>query len=111
MSVILNDTATWALILGLLTPFAQSIVQRPEWSATVRVIIAIAAALVIGLVTVIANGDFNTGNWFATAGVVLAAAQTAYALVYKPTGLAKVIEFKTSRKPVQYREVPDDEAA
>ena len=102
MQAILADTSTWALVLGLLVPFAQSIVQRPEWSQKVRVALALGLALAVGLATVLSEGNFDLGNWFGTAGLVLAASQTAYALVYKPTGVAKALEQATTRRKSDY---------
>lgn len=96
MNDVLSNTATWALILGLLTPLVTSVVQQPHWSSRVRVLVALLAAVVVGSVTVLSNGTLNTADWFTTVGLVLVAAQTAYQTIYKPAGIAKVIELSTS---------------
>lgn len=93
-----TDTASWALILGVLTPLVVSVVQQPKWPSQLRAVVALVAAVVVGTVTVLANGGFDdTSGVLGIIALVLVASNTAYATLWKPTGIAPLIEAKTSR--------------
>jgi hypothetical protein len=92
-----TDTASWALILGVLTPLLVSVVQQPKWSQQVRAVVAAVAAIVVGLLTVLANGGFNDASGvLGIVALVLVASNTAYKTLWKPMGVAPMIEAKTS---------------
>lgn len=99
MSELLSNTQAWGLILGVLSPLLISVAQQPQWAGGTRAVVAAAAAVVIGLVTVLASGDFAVGDWLTTAALVLVASHTAYEGLWRPTGAADAIEFKTSKDP------------
>lgn len=105
MNNVLSHPETWALLLGLVTPLATAVVQQPTWPKPLRTAVAVLAALVVGTITVLANGNFNTADWFTTVAVCLVAAQTAYHAIWKPAGVARVIELATARrrKDEQYK--------
>lgn len=92
-----NDTASWALILGILTPLVVSVVQQPKWPEQLRAGVAAVAAVVVGVVTILANGGFSdTSGVLGILALVLVASNTAYKTLWKPLGVAPLIEAKTS---------------
>lgn len=97
------DTASWALILGVLTPLLVALVQQPQWTARTRALVSLLASIVVGVLTVLANGvDLTvwTGNKAQTLlgviALVMVASNTAYKTLWKPTGVAPAIEHATS---------------
>lgn len=91
------DTASWALIAGVLTPILVSLVQQPRWSQSLRAIVALVVAVIVGVLTVLANGGFaDASGSLGIIALVLVASNTAYKTFWKPTGVAPVIEDKTS---------------
>jgi hypothetical protein len=91
------DTASWALIAGVLTPILVSLVQQPRWSEGLRAIVALAVAVVVGVLTVLANGGFaDASGSLGVIALVLVASNTAYKTFWKPTGVSPAIEAKTS---------------
>lgn len=96
MNDIITDTATWGTLIGLLSPLLVAFVQQPWWSNQYRQIVAVGVSALLGILTVVASGTFDVQNWLLTLVAVIGAAQTSYALVWKPTKVAKVIELKTS---------------
>jgi hypothetical protein len=92
-----NDTVSWGLLLGVLTPIATSIVQQPRWSSSVRAVIGAIVSVIVGVVTVLASGDISdTSTLLQTVAVTLVAAWSSYRGFWKPTGVAPVLETKTS---------------
>lgn len=95
-----TDTASWALILGVLTPLVVAVVQQPTWPQPVRAVISLLAAVIVGVVTVLANGGLSdTSGWLGIIALVLVASQTAYRNLWKPLGVAPAIEGATSPRP------------
>lgn len=93
----LGDTASWGLILGVLTPLAVSLIQQPRWSQAVRAIVHVIASVVVGAVTVLANGQIGDGStWLTTIAVVFVSSSAAYGFLWKPTGVSPKIEAATS---------------
>lgn len=92
------DSASWGLILGILTPLLVSVVQQPTWSPRTRAMVAAVAAVVVGFLTVLANGGLDSGQTLlGVIALVLVASNTAYKTLWKPTGVAPAIEIKTSK--------------
>lgn len=96
MNELLAQPQAWGLILGVIAPLLISVVQQPKFTGATRSVIAVAAAAVIGVLTVLSTGDFDPSNLLTTFAVTLVASHAAYESFYKPTGLADVVEFKTS---------------
>lgn len=96
----LVDSLTTGAQVGALLPLLTAIVQRPAWSAQVKKIVAVVLALVAGVVTVAASGgwaQFQQGSLtFATIIAVLTVSQSTYDLLWKPSGIAPVIERVTT---------------
>lgn len=99
------DTASWALILGVLTPLLTAVVQQPRWSPRLRAIASAVVSVVVGVLTVLANGvDLSAWNGdkaqitLGVVALVLVASNTAYKTLWKPTGVAPAIERATSKR-------------
>ncbi|MER7951985.1 hypothetical protein ABTY59_31800 [Streptomyces sp. NPDC096079] len=107
MSQTLNSLAT-GLQVGAVLPLLTAVVQRPNWSARYKRIVAVFASLVAGTAAVAADGgwsQFQQGKLTTVTVLgVLVAAQTSYDLLWKPSKLAPVIEAATSRKTPQRAE-------
>ncbi|MFD7505370.1 hypothetical protein [Streptomyces sp. NPDC059850] len=103
----LESLATGAQV-GTVLPLLTAVVQRPNWSAQCKKVVAVVAALIVGVVAVAADGgweQFQHGKLTAVTILgVLAASQTSYDLVWKPSKLAPVIESLTAKKTAQQAE-------
>ena len=97
----MDNATAWALIIGAVLPFLIAVVNRPKWSGTVRQIVAVAISLAVGLVTVVVQGaaDFTLQGALVTLAAVVGAAQATYALVWKPSKIAPVLERVTTPGP------------
>ncbi|WP_328491184.1 hypothetical protein [Streptomyces zaomyceticus] len=107
MSQALNSLTT-GLQVGAALPLLTAVVQRPNWSARYKRIVAVAASLLAGITAVAAEGgwaQFQQGKLTTVTVLgVLVAAQTSYDLLWKPSKIAPVIEAATSRKTPQQAE-------
>lgn len=94
----LLDTASWALLAGVLTPLVTSVVQQPQWTGRVRTLVAVIASAVIGVVTLFANGALNDGpqTVLSVVALVVVTSATAYKNLWVPAGVAPAIERATS---------------
>lgn len=90
-----------AIVIGLVTPLFTSVINRPTMTKQYRMLVAIGAAVVLGILNLVVQGAVFNWEW-SVAGVatnlvlVIGASQTAYATLWKPTGVANVVEEKTS---------------
>lgn len=102
---VLSDTASWALLAGVLTPLLTSLVQQPKWSRRTRVIVSVIVSAAIGLLTLLANGSLNDGPQTALSAVtlVIVAASASYKTIWEPMGVAPAIESATSPSPSLHR--------
>lgn len=99
-----QDSASWALILGVLTPLLTSLVQQPKWTDRVRSIVGAVVAVVVGVLTVLANGGFeDTTSALGVIAIVLVASQASYRNLWKPTLVAPKIEAATSPGPGRHQ--------
>ena len=98
---VLGDTASWALLAGVLLPLLTSVVQQPKWTKRVRTIVAVVVSVVAAVVTLLANGSFNDGpqTVLTIVALVVATSATMYKTVYVPLGIAPAIENATSKNP------------
>jgi hypothetical protein len=94
---VFTDSASWALILGVISPLFLSIIQQPGWSRTIRSIVTLFASIIIGIVTVLANGGMDdVSGVLGIIALVLVAANTAYRNFWEPTGITPAVESATS---------------
>lgn len=102
----MDSIQTWAILLGLVTPFVVSFVAQPRWSATQKRVFSVVIAAVIGVGNLIvqgllANFDWSFNGIVSSIVLVLGASQAAYSLLWKPTGVADAVEEATSPKSVE----------
>lgn len=95
------------VLLGLLAPYVQALIQRPQWSPAAKKVIAVAVALALtGIVLwfyYVFTGD-SVPAWPVLALLALVVAQASYTMVTKSTATA--LEQRTSPK-VTVHESPD----
>ena len=95
------SAAAWSLLVGALTPFLIAAVNRPTMTVQARQIVAAVISLLVGLITVILGGTIGDWTLSLNNGVIIMAsvvgsAQLAYALIWKPTKIAEVVELATT---------------
>lgn len=85
------------VLLALLAPYMQALIQRPEWSAAVKKAVAIVVAFVLTAVVLafyyVYTGD-AVPDWPVLVLLTIGVAQLSYAMVTKST--ASVLEQRTS---------------
>lgn len=94
-----------AMLAGVLTPAIIAVVNHPVWSSEQKRLIALGCSVVVGILTVIGAGaltDFEVSIPTVVTLIlsVVGAAQAAYAVFWKPTGLADTIETSVNPGPV-----------
>ncbi|GGD32972.1 hypothetical protein GCM10010915_11690 [Microbacterium faecale] len=86
-------------LLSLFAPYAIALINRPEWSATVKKVVAIIVAVVLaGLVMAfyyVYTGE-PVPEWPVLVLLAIVVAQASYALVTRSS--AKTVEQKTPRR-------------
>ena len=93
-----GTTLTVAGVLSALAPLVVALLNRPSWSAGRKQLVALAVSVGLAVVALAVTGGFTSGQDVATVVLaVVGATQAAYALVWKPTGVAPAVEAATSR--------------
>ncbi|MFL6071792.1 MAG: hypothetical protein ACJ73S_00055 [Mycobacteriales bacterium] len=92
----MTNAAGWTLIVSALAPLLVAVVQRPNLSKRVRSLIMLAAAVVDGLLTTALSGEFHGKTPIAMIALAVVAIESAYNGLWKPTGVAPIIELRTS---------------
>lgn len=82
----------WSLVVGFLLPALVSIVNRAEWKAWVKAVVALLASVVVGTVTAMLGGQFTGANWVTSIGIVFGVSQAAYLTWWKNSDIAGWIE-------------------
>lgn len=100
-----DTAAQWTALVGILIPFVVAFINNQTMSSQTRQLVMIAVAVVVGVGGVIASGNFDLKNWMLTLTTTIGACQAAYTLVWKPTGVANVVEMKTTRAAKRRRVV------
>lgn len=95
------------LAIGPLLSLLISVVNQPQWSARTRTIMSVAVSALGGIVTYVAESglDFSSPSAIiaAVVGMILATS-VAYRNIWKPTGVARAIEYTTSTKSLDKAE-------
>lgn len=95
----LEQTVALILAVGTLLPLVTSIIQQQTWSNRTRTIVGVGMSVLAGLVTYVASNGLvinnATGILTTVVGVVIAAI-AAYNGIWKPSGVAKSIEVRTT---------------
>jgi hypothetical protein len=95
-----TDLVAWGALVGSFAPLLISVVQQPQWTGRVRVIVTVLASVVLGFATVAAAGDLTSARDLATsAGTILFASLVSYRNIWKPAGVTGAIESATSPTP------------
>ena len=103
-----------AMLAGVLTPAIIAVVNHPIWSSEQKRLIALGCSIVVGILTVIGQGaltDFEVSipTVITVVLAVVGASQAAYAVFWKPTGLADTIEGAVNPGPPVVPVVPAPE--
>ena len=95
---ILADTASWALLAGVLTPLLTSLIQQPRWSPRARTVVAVVVSIAVGVMTLLASGAFKDGaqTILSTIALVVVASAAAHKNIWQPAGVTPAIEKATS---------------
>lgn len=79
------------VLLALVAPYVQALIQRPTWKPAVKKIVSVALALVVTAIVLwfyyVYTGDVVPA-WPALALLAIVVAQASYALVTKSTATA-----------------------
>ena len=87
-----------ALIVGFFLPLVLAIPMQPHWPNSIRTIFAVAAYAAAGAIIAAAGGHFTGKSVWQVTLEVLTLGVIGYQGVWKPSGLAPVIENATSTK-------------
>ena len=102
MDIILPTIPAGVLVLlALLAPYVQALIQRPSWSPAVKKVAAVVVALVLTGVVLgfyyVYTGD-TVPEWPVLALLAIVVAQASYTMVTKSSATA--LELRTSRDVV-----------
>lgn len=86
------------LLVGAVTPLVTSLVQQPNWSKRVRVVVSLVVSGLIGLAVAGADGSLDPANLLPTMIAVWTAAEAFYQKVWKKIGATQAVEKATSLK-------------
>lgn len=92
----MSDLAQWSALVGFLLPLLVAVLQRPQFSQTVRTVVGICASIVAALITAWAETDLNWHTWSTAVIFIALTSWTTYKRVWVPVGAAPLIEAKTS---------------
>jgi hypothetical protein len=81
-----------AAVVGALLPGVVAWVNRAEWTAEAKGIVAAAASLLVGAASAFVAGQFNGADITRSVLIVFFLSQAAYKLYWKPTHLADHLE-------------------
>ena len=85
------------VLLALLAPYVQALIQRPEWSPTVKKVVAVVVAVVLTAVVLAFYYVYTRDtipDWPVLVLLAIGVAQLSYAMVTKST--ASALEQRTS---------------
>lgn len=98
----MSELEQWNFIVGAGLPLLIAVLQRPTFPAAARSMITVATCAIAALIEVhLVHGLHIDGHLFSSILQVTASAIIFYKGVWQPTGLAPVIEAKTS--PAEHR--------
>lgn len=95
-----GDVAQWGIIVGIVLPLVTALFQQPQFTPTVRRVVAVVVAVAAGLGTAYFNGEIgDTSSIVASVAAVLVASQATYLTLW--ARLAPAIEDATSPRQQQ----------
>ncbi|WP_417555579.1 hypothetical protein [Microbacterium sp.] len=96
------------VLLGLIAPYVQAIIQRPHWSPTWKKVISVGLAVIMTVLVLLfyfaATGDVIPA-WPVLVLLALVVAQASYTMVTKST--ASALEQRTSPPTITVTESSD----
>lgn len=93
----MTDTASFDLAVGgVAMPFLIALLNQTHWSPKLRGFVAFAACLGASALLAALHGTLSVGSWRDTAILVTGAAMVMYHALWKPSGLAPVVESATT---------------
>lgn len=87
----MSQIALIAPVLGSLAPIVQALLQRPEWSSHVKVVVAVVFSIVLGTVAAVTSGQLDgldwssAGAWLGAVALVFASSQASF-VAWQKTG-------------------------
>lgn len=91
----MDNTVTFAVIIGFLAPPVIAAINREKWSSEVKGVVAFLLCLVAAAATAWYEASLDTHNLRKTIPLVFGAAIMSYHQFWRPTGIAPSIEKKT----------------
>jgi VIT1/CCC1 family predicted Fe2+/Mn2+ transporter len=92
----MSNLAMWSALVGTLLPLVVAFINRCNWPAGAKAIVAVLTSAIAGAVTAWLNGEL-AGRDVTTAILIVATATvTSYHGFWKPTGVAPKLEEATS---------------
>lgn len=82
----------WAAVVGFFMPALVALVNRAEWQAWVKALVALGSAVLVGTVVALLSNSFDGTTWLQSIGIVFAASQVAYHTWWKGSQISTVIE-------------------
>lgn len=97
----MTDLELYGLLVGALLPALVAVIQQPRWPSWFRAVVSVASSIVAGSLTVyLTEGDalWEQGHLHVVL-LVGVASWASYQSFWRSTGVAPVIEAKTSVAP------------
>ena len=85
-----------AIFIGTFLPLVIAFVQQQQWPSWVRTAVGVAISLITAFITALAEHKLTLSNWAQSALVILVLAKATYIHIWKPSGVAPIIESVTS---------------
>lgn len=82
----------WAAVVGFVLPAVIAVVNRAEWKAWLKALVALGTSVLAGTVTALLSGDFTGSTWLQAIGIAFAASAASYKLWWKSSGISDKIE-------------------
>ena len=91
----MGNLAQWSAIVAFFVPPVVAIINRVAWPAQAKAAVFFAVSLVAAGGTAYFQGDLTGKRWLDSALLIVAAAAAYYHGLFKPTGVADVVEKAT----------------
>jgi phosphotransferase system glucose/maltose/N-acetylglucosamine-specific IIC component len=92
-----TDLTLTSIVVGSLLPNLIAVAIQPGWRKEVRGLAAFGICIVAGTVVAVLQGEIGDGRTLAASVVgVLVTSQVLYTTLWKPSGIAPIIERATS---------------
>lgn len=92
----MNQLVQISALVGAALPLLVAVLNRVQWQARTKAVVAFAASAVAAVLAAVVSGDLTLANYGTALPVVFAAAHVTYAGLWKPTQIAPKIEVATT---------------